>query len=307
MSDHDNDENDDDDELPNDPLANLDPPVLDRIHRLQELHEAQQRILYTDYLRDRAALEDEYNRRLDTFYQQRLLIVSGQDSILSQERQEGIPQFWLSVLTRHNVTAQAIEEDDLECLTYLTNISCDTRIDGFALTFDFEENPYFANPQLVKDYTVPNLWLPHEPLLQSVQGCTIDWHTNNLTMHTVTKKQKGKGKNAGQWRTISRQEPKPSFFTWFRPPVMPSTMTVEQAQALESQMEEDYALATAIRDDIVPSAVAWFAGKGETQDLERVLERMQLKEEEDDDDDVCVEGEEVKAEEDEDMAMGEPM
>jgi nucleosome assembly protein 1-like 1 len=111
---------------------------------------------------------------------------------------------------------------------------------------------------------VPNLLLSDEPLLKSVKGTEIKWKTGRaLTYRMVKKKQRGKGKNAGQVRTVNKKEDMESFFRWFSPPDMPpmNTMDEEEAAHLEEVFDEDYDAASAFRSVIIPSAVKWFTGE----------------------------------------------
>ena len=70
------------------------------------------------------------------------------------------------------------------------------------------QNPYFTNTVLEKTYTIPNLYLNDEPLLEKIDATEIKWKEGkSLTYKTVTKKQRAKkGKNAGQIRTITQQQ-----------------------------------------------------------------------------------------------------
>jgi nucleosome assembly protein 1-like 1 len=184
------------------------------------------------------------------------------------EPMKGIPQFWACAMTRIEVIGELLTVDDLGCLDHLTNISCSEHDDGkgFTLTFHFSnENEYFSNPTLTKTYIVPNLLTSDEPMLKDVKGTTIYWKTGmSLTHKIVKKKQRGKGKNAGQVRSVTKQEEKESFFHWFTPPEMPTSvddMDEEEAEQLEELFESDFEIAQAFRNHIVPNAVMWFTGQ----------------------------------------------
>jgi nucleosome assembly protein 1-like 1 len=79
----------------------------------------------------------------------------------------------------------------------------------------------------------------------------------------VKKKQRGKGKHAGQVRTVHKREELDSFFKWFEPPDMPpmESMDEDGAEELEEIFEEDFDLAMAFRTQIIPKAVLWFTGE----------------------------------------------
>ena len=185
-----------------------------------------------------------------------------------EERLKGIPQFWACTMTRIETIGELLMVDDLGCLDYLIDITCTTHDNGkgFTLTFYFSpDNIYFTNPTLTKTYTVPNILISDEPIIKEVKGCTIFWKTGmSLTHKTVKKKQRGKGKNAGQVRSVSKQEEKESFFHWFKTPEMPTSMDdmdEEEAEHLEEVFENDFEVAQAFRNFIVPNAVQWFTGK----------------------------------------------
>ena len=185
-----------------------------------------------------------------------------------EERLKGIPQFWACAMTRIETIGELLTVDDLGCLDYLMDITSTTHDDGkgFTLTFHFSpNNTYFTNPTLTKTYIVPNMLISDEPMIAEVKGCTIFWKTGmSLTHKTVKKKQRGKGRNAGQVRSVSKQEETESFFHWFATPEIPTSMDdmdEEEAEHLEEVFENDFEIAQAFRSYIVPNAVQWFTGQ----------------------------------------------
>merc|ERR1711935_1102207 len=81
--------------------------------------------------------------------------------------------------------------------------------------------------------------------LERAAGCEIHWKEGmNVTMKTVTKKQKKKGKT----RTVKVEEPTDSFFQFFDPPEPPE------------ELEHDYEIGCLLKDKVVPRAVSWFTG-----------------------------------------------
>jgi nucleosome assembly protein 1-like 1 len=184
-----------------------------------------------------------------------------------EERVLGIPQFWASVMTRMETVGELLTVDDLDCLEHLMDVSCHEHEDGkgFTLTFTFKENDYFTNRTLTKTYIVPNLLISDEPILKEVKGEKIYWKKDkSLTHQTVQKKQRGKGRYAGQVRSVTKQEEKESFFHWFTTPKMPSSvedMDEEEADQLEELFQSDFEIAQAFRCQVVPNAVLWFTGQ----------------------------------------------
>jgi nucleosome assembly protein 1-like 1 len=183
------------------------------------------------------------------------------------DRVQGIPQFWACAMTRLETVGELLTVEDLDCLEYLMNISCSEHEDGkgFTLSFAFAPNEYFSNTTLTKTYMVPNILISDEPILKEVKGETIYWKTGkSLTHKTVKKKQRGKGRYAGQVRSVSKQEEKESFFHWFTTPAMPTSMDdmdEEEAEQLEELFESDFEIAQAFRCNIIPNAVLWFSGQ----------------------------------------------
>jgi nucleosome assembly protein 1-like 1 len=100
--------------------------------------------------------------------------------------------------------------------------------------------------------------------LKSVKGTTIDWKEGRaLTYRVVKKKQRGKGKHAGQVRTVEKKEDLESFFRWFEPPEMPpmEDLDEEEANRLEEIYDEDFEVAQAFRYQLIPQAVMFFTGE----------------------------------------------
>jgi nucleosome assembly protein 1-like 1 len=205
----------------------------------------------------------------------------------SQPKVKGIPQFWLCAMTNVETVGELVTELDVDCLEKLMNITCGTNdticavcvwmhrayqeishtlshslldldedVDGkgFTLKFHFAPNDYFHDSVLTKRYVVPNLYLSDEPILKSVEGCTIQWKSDkSLTFRQIKKKQRGKGKQKGQVRTVTKKEDTESFFRWFDPPKLPSmeTMDEEEAEAVEELFDHDYEVAQAFRRNII--------------------------------------------------------
>lgn len=275
------DEEDDDDDDEN-PLAHLPGYILARVERLKSLDE-QRESLMTTYLEERAALELKYETLCKPLYDDRAAVACGEkDGEISQDAAadvaedaspedpgppvKGIPQFWIAAMTNCETIGEVVAEEDVDIFEKLQNITCvqDDDGKGFALRFQFAPNDYFHDTVLTKQYKVPNLLLSDEPILKNVSGCKIQWKKDmSLTFRTVQKKQRGKGKNAGQVRSVSKTERRESFFHWFDPPEMPpmDQMDEEQAERLEEEFDSDYGIAQAFRCDIVPKAVLWFTGE----------------------------------------------
>ena len=66
---------------------------------------------------------------------------------------------------------------------------------------------------------------------------------------------------------VTKQEEKESFFHWFATPEMPTSMDdmdEDEAEHLEEVFENDFEIAQAFRNNIVPNAILWFTGQVRT-------------------------------------------
>jgi nucleosome assembly protein 1-like 1 len=274
----------DDNEIEEDAISLLPPYVVKRVEKLKELNDQREEIL-VDYLAERAALEQKFQELFKPLYKMRAEVIRGDlDSAIAEEAASGddsnaephedtqaekvggIPQFWVVAMGNMEVTADLITEEDVDCLEHLRDVTCvdDEDGKGFTLHFHFAPNDYFEDRILTKRYEVPNLLLSDEPILENVTGCKIMWKPGkSLTYKEVKKKQRGKGRNAGQIRTVSKKERKESFFHFFDTPKMPSmeTMNEDEATQLEELFDHDYDVAQAFRSHIIPKAVTWFTGQ----------------------------------------------
>jgi nucleosome assembly protein 1-like 1 len=259
----------------------IDELITRRVERLQDLDKKRESYL-ENYLKERAALEAKFSSIYSKLYEERARIVKGKDATSGDNEASinGIPHFWVSTLSNMETVGQTITEEDVDCLDGLQDITCQDDPDGKGFTLQFffaANNPYFENRVLTKRYQVPNLLLGDEPLLKKVEGCEINWKAGkDLTQQVVTKKQRGKGKQSGQLRTVSRTEKKDSFFSWFNPLTMPplEEMNEEVAAQLEASFELDYEVAQALRTQIIPKAVQWFTGDTEQAELDEAVDDL---------------------------------
>eukprot|EP00977_Amphora_coffeiformis_P005044 scaffold1068_cov167-Amphora_coffeaeformis.AAC.2 len=284
------DEETDEEEDDNNPLNHLPAYVVPRVAKLQELDEQREKVM-EEYLEERATLEKKYAAQLQPLYKTRACIIRGDrdkeiekeessrpkdekkeeptpavDEETTSEKIKGVPQFWICAMTQMETVGELITEEDVDCLEHLQDITCEDDDDGkgFTLCFTFGPNEYFSNTILTKRYEVPNLFTSDEPILKKCEGCKIQWKKDkSLTFRHVKKKQRGKGKNAGQVRTVTKTEKKESFFQWFDPPKLPDMedMDEEEAEQLEEVFDSDYEVAQAFRTQIIPRAVLWFTGE----------------------------------------------
>lgn len=260
-------------------LVDMPDYLLARIETLKDLDKARDGQM-AEYMKERAALEAKYQVMYAKLYEERKIVTQGHEADAeSLTKVKGVPQFWVCAIAHLETIQASLSEDDVCCLESLQDISCKEDEDGkaFTLTFLFGMNPFFENDVLTKRYEVPNLLMGDEPILKKVTGCEIRWKEDkSLTHKTVVKKQRGKGEQSGQVRSVSKHERQESFFHWFETLIMPSLedMTEEDAANLEGMFDMDYEIAQAFRTQIIPKAVLWFTGEADQADLEEAVDEL---------------------------------
>ena len=223
---------DGDEEEEEDELAKLPKMVLLRLEALRKLQEAQAEV-EEKFEKQRKLLELKYEKLYQPFYQQRADIVSGVkevDAVVAasaeeeEEEVKGVPGFWLRAFMNHSALADLIQERDLPAFEFLKDVrSVSHESDnGFKLTFDFVDNPFFSNKTLTKEYDIGDASEQGEAVLRNVKGTVIEWREGqNLCEVTKKVKQRAKGGKSGS-RVVSRTEPCESFIQFFAPVEMPS-------------------------------------------------------------------------------------
>lgn len=275
------------------PLVHLPEYVVKRVEKLKELDESRDKIM-DQYMKERSNLEKKFSALLKPLYENRVSIVAGErDSEIAaatgispqpEEGEEvimkGIPHFWSTAISNHDTTGELITEEDVDCLEHLRDITCADDEDGkgFTISFLFRPNDYFSDTVLTKRYEVPNLLLSDEPVIKQVHGCIIHWKEDrSLTFRKFQKKQRGKGKKAGQIRTVTKTEKKESFFHWFEAPQMPTSvdnMDEEEVEHYEELFGDDFDVAQAFRCEICPRAVQWYTGEAAEREMLEMMSEV---------------------------------
>jgi len=208
----------------------------------------------------------------------------------------GLPKFWLHVLKNANEEALMglIEPHDEEVLAHLADLTVSLAPDnsGFTLHFHFQENPFFANQVLTKQYSLrhgPNPESPLEydgPEITACSGCKIDWKdgrdvtTRMIKVKTVMGK---KGKAGGSpAKKIEKEIKADSFFTFFCPPVVKEDGEVENEDD-QAILAVDFDVGFAIKEKVIPRAVLYFTGDifGDDDDFEDCEDEDEEEEDED--------------------------
>lgn len=288
------------DEEEEDDLANLPKNVLLRLDALRKLQEAQAEV-EEEFEKERKALELKYEKLYKPFYQQRAEIVSGakeveavtaaaaepQEGDAEAEDVKGVPGFWLRAFMNHSVLADLIQERDLPAFEFLTDVHSVSHEEdnGFKLTFEFAENPFFANKTLTKEYDIGDASEMGEAVLRNVTGTVIEWKEGqNLCEVTKKVKQRAKG-GKGETRVVNRTEPCESFFQFFTPVEMPSEEDDEDSEMIMRQLSGDFEIGFTIHETIIPQALLWFTGEAVEDDSDYDPEEDEDYEDSDEDSD----------------------
>ncbi|OXA59611.1 protein SET [Folsomia candida] len=140
---------------------------------LTDIDDAQREL---DSLNEKASkeilqVETKYNKLRKPFYDKRATII------------ERIPNFWVNAVINHPQISMLIDEEEEDCLHFLNKLEVEefeNVENGFRIKFIFDENPFFENTELVKEFQLgPNT----EPKSTST---VIQWKENM----DLSKKQK---------------------------------------------------------------------------------------------------------------------
>jgi len=149
-----------------------------------------------------------------------------------------IPNFWVTAFINHPQVSALLSEEDEEALQYLTKVEVNEFEDiksGYKINFHFEDNPYFENKCVSKEFHLNETGEP------SSKGSEITWKAGK----DLTGKNNAK---AGQKRGHDEQE---SFFSWFS----------DHSDAGADELGE------VIKDDIWPNPLQYFlASEAEDED-----------------------------------------
>jgi len=179
------------------------------------------------------------------------------------ENVKGVPKFWLHVFKNANEECLMgfVEPHDEDVLCYMTDLTVSLRTDGFTLHFLFDENPYFTNQVLTKDYNFregpdPKYPLTYDgPEIVSSTGCSIDWKEGKDVTKMIIKVETENGK--------MEQVETDSFFDFFSPPVLSEHSNEVLSHVTEEKAAQmiDFDVGFALKEKIIPRAVLYFTGE----------------------------------------------
>uniref|UniRef100_A0A8C0M2B7 SET nuclear proto-oncogene n=2 Tax=Canis lupus familiaris TaxID=9615 RepID=A0A8C0M2B7_CANLF len=139
-------------------------------------------------------VEQKYNKLRQPFFQKRSELIAK------------IPNFWVTTFVNHPQVSALLGEEDEEALHYLTRVEVtefEDIISGYRIDFYFDENPYFENKVLSKEF---HLNESGDPSSKSTE--IKKWKSGKDLM-----KRSSQTQNKAS-RKRQHEEPE-SFFTWF--------------------------------------------------------------------------------------------
>jgi len=137
-------------------------------------------------------VEQKYNKMRQPHFQRRTELISK------------IPNFWVTAFVNHPQVSALLSEEDEEALQYLKKVEVQEFEDiksGYKINFYFDENPYFENKCITKEFHLNETGEP------SSKSTPITWKAGKDLTKSKTAGQKGDHK-----RSHAEQE---SFFGWF--------------------------------------------------------------------------------------------
>jgi len=274
------------------PIPKLSKQVQNRVHELQKL-QMQKNALREQYLSELSQLQRKYEGELAPLLDEQRDIIKGSPpsprEIEDIQPIQGVPRFWLNALQQNAFIRTRISPRDEEALEYLVDIrycaNAHNPVSGFTMFFEFQENPYFEETILTKEYIkkpcVANAI--SEWYLADIVGSRITWKSDavDLTRYAVEKKQRSKKTQEVRYTTV--YEPCQSFFAFFDAPKFPDNIKSSAAERggekegdddhgvdseLEDFIDEDYEMACILKEKIITRALDYFIGDAVSSDEE---------------------------------------
>merc|ERR1712158_158711 len=212
-------------------------------------------------------VEQKYNKLRRPFFDKRNEII------------KRVPKFWLTAFINHPQISAIIEEGEEDCLQYLNKLEVEEYEDiksGYRIKLYFDENPYFDNDVLTKEF---HLGSSGDPASQSTP---IRWKEGFDLAAKAAQRAAAAAARSGRKRPLENR----TFFSWFCDNGDPSVDDVAEV----------------IKDDMWPNPLQYFLvpdievenGAEEDEDFEEeedVDESVVVLEEEEDDEEGIDDGE----------------
>ena len=239
-----------------------------------------------EFQRKRHALAVEYNKQFLELHAKRKALVTGavapaadaaaKEATMSQSFAEdsggevnakgesdvkGVSGFWLRALNNAGADNFDISEWDLEPLQHLIDVrivhtplaSEDADTFLYKVEAEFSENDFFSDSVLTTTFEVPLMQDAGTPSVVDRKFSGIAWKSpeKNVTVERTSKTQRKKGSNAT--RTVTKEEPRESFFNFFLPA---DTEDEEEAE----YVNENFFRVAEHFTQVVPQAANYFIG-----------------------------------------------
>ncbi|KAI2807208.1 hypothetical protein RDWZM_006123 [Blomia tropicalis] len=227
-------------------------------------------------------LQAEFDAKLLEFDRKRAKIISGEYVPTEKEcvyeyadsefppppeiTKNGIVSFWPMIFHNLDMISEMIQEHDEPIINHLVDLRCEILKEprGFKIEFEFNDNEYFEDKILTKEYYYSDKVDPFEPLqheglmISRAVGCKINWKPGkDVTTKKITKKMKHKSDN--QVKTVEKTEKNDSFFNFFDVPTESIETVEEDARDL---LMADFDIGETLRHSVIPRAVIYFTGEG---------------------------------------------
>jgi len=279
-----------------------DPPIVKQLKEIDDKYLALER----EYEKEVEALQKRYTELQAPLLTERSKKLAEGSDVTGTPALKG---FWSQAMTNVTELEDMIEEWDEPVLEYLKDITKDfldsnDLSKGFKLMFHFAENPFFENEMLWKEYLIVEsspYTGDHEPT--EIKASEIIWREGkDVTVEITKKKVKGGGAKKKK-QAKEKEEPRASFFRSFFKNMkhgmeVPDDIVTDELLELREDdenedddeivsmlMENDYEMAMAFRDQLIPFAVRWYTGEARPEDDEEDDDDDEDDVEDDDDDD----------------------
>ncbi|MFH4976169.1 hypothetical protein AB6A40_002878 [Gnathostoma spinigerum] len=163
-------------------------------------------------------VEQKYNTLRKPFFEKRNELV------------QNIPNFWVTAFVNHPNISAILDEEEEECLHYLSKVEVEEFDDiksGYRIKLIFDENPFFENTQIVKEFFLGNA----EPTSMTSE---INWKPDN----ELAAKIRAKAEMRGDYSPSQRR----SFFGWL----------------IDNEDPSSDEIAELIKDDLWPNPLQYF-------------------------------------------------
>ncbi|XP_016932133.3 protein SET [Drosophila suzukii] len=143
-------------------------------------------------------VEQKYNKLRKPCYEKRSELV------------KRIPNFWVTSFINHPQVSGILDEEEEECLHALNKLEVEEFEDiksGYRINFHFDENPYFENKVLTKEFHLNSAAASENGDWPASTSTPIKWKEGkNLLKLLLTKPYGNKKKRNSEYKT---------FFDWF--------------------------------------------------------------------------------------------